>query len=73
MKRFIVEDRREGEILLEGEIGVDGTLVVTEQADALEDDEIRVILDAIQQGVASGHTSGVVGEHGLEWFEKTDT
>lgn len=70
MKHFIVEDRREGEILLEGEVAADGTLLVTDQADTLEDHEVRLILDAIHQGVAAGHVNGVLAVRGLEWFEK---
>ncbi len=68
MKDFIVEDRKAGEVVLEGKISEGGGVIVT-NSKSLSEVQVQGIVNQISKEVASGSTRGRVGPGDLDWVE----
>jgi hypothetical protein len=67
MRKFVVEDRNSGSLVLEGEILADGSLNVL-RSDLSSSDQ-DVVIAAVREDSANGFSGGQLPLNGLEWFE----
>ena len=68
MKNFIVEDRKVGEVVLEGKISEAGGVIVTSSR-SLSEVQVEGIVSQISRDVAAGSTRGRVVPGDLDWLE----
>lgn len=69
MRDFIVEDRKAGEVVLEGKISSAGGVIVTSSTGALDEGKIKVIVSQIGKDVAAGNSRGRLSLGDLDWVE----
>ena len=69
MKNFIVEDRKAGEVVLEGKISEGGGIIVTSTAESLSEVQTQGIVSQISKEVAAGKTRGRVSPGDLDWLQ----
>jgi hypothetical protein len=71
MRKFHVEDRNAGIIVLTGSIGSDGSPSVKDMHPSFNSALAKDIISAIHKDLMEGYSGGQLPERGLEWFELT--
>lgn len=69
MRDFIVEDRKAGEVVLEGKISGAGGVIVSNATSALDESRIKVIVSQVAKDVAAGKNRGRLSLDDLDWVE----
>jgi hypothetical protein len=69
MRDFIVEDRKAGEVVLEGKISGAGGVIVSNATSALDEGKIKVIVSQVAKDVAAGKSRGRLSLDQLDWVE----
>jgi hypothetical protein len=69
MRDFIVEDRKAGEVVLEGKISGAGGVIVSNATSALDEARIKVIVSQVAKDVAAGKNRGRLSLDELDWVE----
>ena len=69
MRDFIVEDRKAGEVVLEGKISGAGGVIVSNATSALDEGKIKVIVSQVAKDVAAGKSRGRLSLDELDWVE----
>lgn len=67
MKDFIVEDRKAGEVVLEGKISGAGGVIVS--SSTLDEGKVKVIVGQITRDVAAGKTRGRLDLGDMDWLQ----
>ncbi len=67
MKDFIVEDRKAGQVVVEGKISEAGGVIVVNSS--LDEGTVKGVISQISKDVASGKTRGRLGPGELDWVE----
>lgn len=69
MRRFVVEDRTAGEVVMEGRISGAGGVIVSSATRALNAEQVQAIVTAIGRDVAAGNSRGKLTGGNLDWVE----
>jgi hypothetical protein len=69
MRKFQVENRSLGVVVLHGTIAEDGALTIDDVGSSFDPRSLPGILDSIRRDLAEGFNGGKLPQGGFDWFE----